>query len=197
MNPNSIISPIDCPDIAVCGLSCRLCPKYQSNAAGRCHGCKTEPTMLVGCAFLTCALTKHGVEFCVACDENETCERWRTRREAGKIGDSFVCYQRLEDNIAFLRQHGAAEFREQQIARESLLKEMLAEYNEGRSRTFYCVAATVCDVEELRDVLAQAARDSQGMDTREKSRLLHSLLENIAQTKGYCLKLRKPTQSSG
>ena len=47
-----------------------------------------------------------------------------------------------------------------QRLREDLLREMLAEFNEGRSKTYYSIAATLLDVEELRAALREArARD--------------------------------------
>ncbi|NJD54065.1 MAG: hypothetical protein FIB07_14500 [Candidatus Methanoperedens sp.] len=36
------------PEIGVCGLSCRLCPRYQSEGESRCFGCKTESRMGAG-----------------------------------------------------------------------------------------------------------------------------------------------------
>ncbi|MGC7847276.1 hypothetical protein ACP3TJ_09500, partial [Desulforudis sp. 1088] len=49
------------------------------------------------------ALRKKGVEFCWDCEENKTYEKWRKHREAGKKVDSFKCYQKLDDDIAFIQ----------------------------------------------------------------------------------------------
>ncbi|WP_241422576.1 hypothetical protein [Candidatus Contubernalis alkaliaceticus] len=51
------------PAIGICGLSCRLCPRYNTEAKSRCLGCKSEDRMAVGCPFITCAVKKKGVEF--------------------------------------------------------------------------------------------------------------------------------------
>ncbi len=179
------------PEIAICGLSCRLCPRYHTESKSRCGGCKSEFRMSAGCPFITCAIKKKGIEFCWQCKENETCEKWRKHREFSKWVDSFKCYQKLENNIAFIQKNGVNEFEKVQKTRESLLKETLQEFNEGRSKSYYCVAATVLDIEELEEVLTEAKKDSIGLEIKGKSKVLHSILDEIAKRKNYYLKLRK------
>jgi hypothetical protein len=91
------------PDIGVCGLSCRLCPMYNTEAESKCLGCKSTTRMVVGCPFITCAVKKKEIEFCWDCEENKTCEKWKKHREAGKKSDSFKCYQKLEEDIQFIQ----------------------------------------------------------------------------------------------
>ena len=147
--------------------------------------------MAVGCPFITCAIKKKGIEFCWECEENESCEKWRKHREAGKRFDSFKCYQKLEDNIAFIRKNGIKEFEKVQKIRERLLKEMLQSFNEGRSKSYYCIAATILEIEELEKVLGKAKEESKGLEIKEKSKVLHSLVDKVAERKNYSLKLRK------
>lgn len=179
------------PEIGICGLSCRLCPSYHMNTESRCLGCKSEGRMAVGCPFITCAIKKKGIEFCWDCKESETCEKWKKHRDAGKKRDSFKCYQKLEDDIAFIQQNGVDEFERSQKAREQFLKGMLQEFNDGRSKSFFCIAATVLEIEELKEALDKAKRKSRGLDFIERSKLLHSILDEIATQKKYHLKLRK------
>jgi hypothetical protein len=184
---------INCPEIGICGLSCRLCPMYNTDAESRCLGCKSPGRMAVGCPFITCAIKKKGIEFCWDCKESSTCEKWKKHREAGKKHDSFKCYQTLEKDISFIHKNGVNEFEKMQKERENLLKEMLKNFNEGRSKSYYCIAATVLELEELKEALAKAKKESEGIDNniKEKSKLLHSILDDIASKKKYYLKLRK------
>jgi len=147
--------------------------------------------MAAGCPFITCALKKKGVEFCWDCKESRTCEKWKNHRQAGKKADSFKCYQKLEADIAFVQKNGVPEFEKVQAAREKLLKKMLEGFNEGRSKSYYCIAATVFEISELKTALAKASAASKGLETKEKSRTLHAMLDGIASKKNYCLKLRK------
>jgi hypothetical protein len=178
-------------EIGVCGLSCRLCPAYHRETKSKCGGCKTEHRMGAACPFHNCAVKKKGIDFCGFCDENNTCVRWMKFREVGKERDSIVCYQRLEDNINFIQNNGMEEFEKQQIAREKLLRAILTEFNEGRSKTLYCVAVTILEISELESVLKKARATSKGLDIRAKSEVMHSLLNEIAASKDYLLKLRR------
>jgi hypothetical protein len=179
------------PEIGICGLSCRLCPTYHTEGKSKCGGCKSEYRMAAGCPFITCAVKKKGIEFCWECAEHETCERWRNHRAFGKEHDTFTCYQKLEDNIAFIQQNGVSAFEEAQKIREQLLKVMLQDFNEGRSKRYYSIAATVLEIGELERALNQAKRDSAGLDMKGKSHVLHSILDEIAERNQCCLKLRK------
>jgi hypothetical protein len=147
--------------------------------------------MGAACPFHNCAIKKKRIDFCGVCDENNTCVKWRKFRIAGKQHDSILSYQRLEDNIDFIQKNGAEAFEKLQKAREKLLRAILTEFNEGRSKTFYCIAATVLEIGELESVLENARAKSKGLDIRVKSEVMHSLLNEIAENKNYLLKLRK------
>ena len=178
-------------EIGVCGLSCRLCPAYYRETKSKCEGCKSEYRMGAACPFHNCGVKKKGIEFCGFCYENPACARWGKFREMGKQHDSIVCYQKLEDNIAFIQKNGVEEFEKQQKTREKLVRSMLSEFNDGRSKTFYCIAATILEVGELENVLEEAREKSMGFDLKAKSEIMHSLLNKIAENRNYLLKLRK------
>ena len=182
---------ISYPMVGICGLSCRLCPRYHTEAESRCPGCKSQQRMAVGCPFITCAVKGRGIEFCGECDQQVTCERWRQHREFGQQHDTFICYQKLEDNIRFIQQNGMPQFEIRQQIREGLLTEMLQQFNEGRSKSYSCIAATVLDIEELRTALTTAQERANGLDIRDRAKVMHAVLDIIAAEKGYCLRLRK------
>jgi hypothetical protein len=179
------------PEIGICGLSCRLCPSYHRQTKSRCPGCKTEFRMGAPCPFMTCALKKKEKEFCWECDEAKSCARWKKHREFSMRRDSAKCYQTLEKDIAFIRKNGAKEFEKTQKARQKLLEQMLEGFNEGRSKTFYSIAATVMDMAELKGALAKAKKAPSKQDIKGRSEVLHGVLDEIAARRSYLLKLRK------
>ena len=185
------LAKVKYPALGVCGLSCRLCPAYNAEKSWCGGGCNTKTRMAVGCPFITCALKKKGVEFCWDCDENTTCGKWKKHREYGKKRDSFKCYQTLDGDIAFIVKNGVAAFEKLQKIREKLLGQMLEDFNEGRSKSYYCIAATVMDIEELKLALTEAKTTSKGLDIKGKSKTLHNILDKFAGKRGYTLKLRK------
>lgn len=123
-------------EIGICGLSCWLCPHYHIDTCSRCLGCKSNDRIKMGCTFITCAIKRKGIEFYWDCTEHETCEKWKNHRNAGKKVDSFKCYQKLEDDIAFILERGVTAFEKVQKTREQLLRDMLSEFNEGRSKSY-------------------------------------------------------------
>lgn len=147
--------------------------------------------MGAACPFLNCAVKKKGLEFCGFCEESKTCEKWRKHRETGKKRDSFVSYQKLEDNIAFIGKHGLDEFEVQQKAKEKLLRDMLAEFNDGRSKSLYCVAATLMDPTDLKVALAKAKEQSKGLALNDKAKVMRAVLAEVANENNLLLKLRK------
>jgi len=82
-------------------------------------------------------------------------------------------------------------FEEAQKIREQYLKEILQDFNEDHSKRYYCIAATILEIEELEAALTRAKMDPAGLDIKNRSRVLHSILDEIAEINQYCLKLRK------
>ena len=164
---------------------------HHAQTESKCDGCKSTARMAVGCPFITCAVKKRGVEFCWECSEKGTCDKWQKLRDAGKQKDSFKCYQKLEEDISFIQKKGLEEFEKQQKIREKHLKEFLDEFNDGRSKSYYCIASTVVQIDELQDVLTKARQQSKGMQPKEKAEAMHKMLNEVSIEKGYILKLRK------
>jgi hypothetical protein len=182
------------PEIGICGLSCQLCPNYLSTSKSRCLGCKSAQRMAVGCPFISCAIKKKEVEFCWDCPEALTCKTWKDHREFSLLHDTFKCYQTLDKDIIFEKKNGLREFLFAQTLRTDLLKKMLQDFDEGRSKSYYCIVATVFMPYEIRDALEKAWEVIEASTTlaiKEKAKLLHSILDEKAKEKGYNLKLRK------
>jgi len=178
-------------EIGICGLSCRLCPAFHRTGESRCGGCKTEERMKVGCSFIRCIRDRPGIEFCGQCRQSKGCAKWAKHRAFSKKVDSFVCYQGLERNISTIEKEGLLAFEKVQKRRQALLERMLERFNEGRSKTYYSIAATVMETDELELALDQARRASAGADLEGRSRALHAALDAIAVRKKYLLRLRK------
>lgn len=181
------------PLIGTCGLSCRLCPRHHTEGTSRCPGCRSPERRAAGCPFLTCAVKKRQLAFCWDCPDSGDCGRWQAHRDAGTRQDSFISYQSLEEDIAWVRDHGIGAFDARQAGRAELLAEMLEGFNDGRSKQLYCTAASVLAPETLRQALEEARRETDGGDRREAARILRGKLEAAARRDGRVLSLRKGT----
>jgi len=87
---------------------------------------------------------------------------------------------------------------EEQKRRRLLLENLLTNYNEGRSMSFYCVAVALMPLDlidkaisELKEKLAISQSDNS--DMKAKAKALRGIIEGLAQEHGIELKLRKKT----
>ncbi len=171
---------IEYPEIGICGLSCRLCADHLLEDDNKCDGCKSEYRIRSGGPFITCALEKGGIEFCWQCPENETCNEWQQFRSSCKKDDADACHQKLEDNLSFIMQKGIDAFEQDQRMRQKLLHEMLNGYDDGQSSGYYFSVANLLEIDELEAALTVAWRDADGLEVDEKTGLLRSILDGIA-----------------
>jgi len=103
---------------------------------------------------------------------------------------SFVCYQRLEDNVAFIQRYGMKEFEKQQETKRNCLGQFLR--NSRRTLKIFLLHSCNClEIGELDGVLENAQEKSKGLYIKAKSEVMHSLLNEIADDRRYLLKLRK------
>lgn len=89
-----------------------------------------------------------------------------------------------------------AKFIEQQERRIELLEILLEHFDEGRSKSFYCIAATLLPITDLEIALENCEQklkaDKIGLDdAKTKSKILKGVLNDIAAREGIELKLRK------
>ncbi len=182
------------PTIGACGIDCGLCPRYHTKTASRCPGCAPEGFLGVGgqwCKMTRCAVRDRGYETCAECIEFP-CYRF----EGWDQGDSFVSHLKSISNLHLIRERGIEEFAAQQRTRMRLLQEMLAEFDEGRSKSYCCVATALLPPGELNAALGTARLEivRRGIAPDDKKRcaaVLHQALDTAAERLGVSLKLRK------
>jgi len=74
-----------------------------------------------------------------------------------------------------------------------ILEVLVNNYNDGRSKGFYCLAVNLLDLDALKDIMVQIDRDIDPKDIslKEKAGMIKSLFEAHACKEGIELKLRK------
>lgn len=186
------------PTIACCGLDCGLCPRYYTEGPSKCPGC-AGPAFFEkhpSCGKITCCVTKRGLEVCGECDEFPCAAKYGSWMSDGVQYDSFVTYQRVPDNMEFIKEQGVDRYVELQKTRIDLLETMLKSYNDGRSKSFYCIAATLLPTEDIEAALVETKRRIETdhippEDHKTRAKILKTLLKGIAMKQGIELKLRK------
>ena len=183
------------PTLGCCGLDCGLCPRYYTAGSSRCPGCcgpdffNKHPS----CPFITCCVKKNDLEVCAECDEFP-CPKFESEGE--NAFDSFVTHRKTVWNLNFIKENGMTKFIEQQERRIELLEIMLKQFDEGRTKSFYCIAATLLPITDLEIALKDSEQklkaDKIGLDdAKTKSKILKGFLNDFAAREGMELKLRK------
>ncbi len=175
--------------IGCCGIDCGLCPRHQAKGESACPGCggiafkEKHPS----CGFLTCCAIKHGLEVCSECTEYP-CPRF----DAEKAGyDSFVTHRKVFANLEAVKCNGLDCFLAQQSIRIDILKEFLDNYDDGRSKSFFCLACTLLPLDILREIQAQFENSNKDPLIKEVNKQLKDSLQTAASELNIELKLRK------
>lgn len=155
----------DFPTIGCCGIDCALCPRYHTKGSSKCPGCfgpgfsDKHP----GCSIITCCVKRRGLETCAQC-EAFPCEKFGGFDSA----DSFVTHKMCLKNLGTIREMGLSEFLKSQEKRIQLLERMLEEYDDGRSKGFYCLSAALLPMEDLERAIGQASSDHGVTDKKKR-----------------------------
>ena len=181
--------------IAPCGLDCGLCTKYYTVGASRCPGCcgpdffNKHPS----CAYITCCVKKKGLEACGQCEEFP-CSRFKAPEEYETMDSpSYPPYSKVIANLNFVKEHGIEPFVELQSKRIGLLEAMLKDYDEGRSRRFYCRAAALLSIAGLEASLNDAGQSVKAAtiganDVKTRAKIMKGSLNECAAIEGIELK---------
>ena len=181
------------PTIGCCGLDCGLCPRYYTKGPSRCPGCcgpnfwQKHP----GCSIITCCVKKRNLEVCTECPEFP-CSKFK---ETGKY-DSFLTHKKIMPNLSFIKEYGIKEFIKQQEKRIKLLKIMLKAFDDGRSKSFYCISSTLLAISDIEKSLKSSKQKVKKekisqVDIKTSSKILKGFLNNFANKHGIELRLRK------
>jgi len=187
------------PTLGCCGLDCGLCPRYYTEGSSRCPGC-CGPNFFNkhhSCGHITCCVKKNNLEVCAECSDFP-CQKFDSWF-GNEAYDSFVTHKKTEPNLYFIKKHGVEKFIEQQKERIKFLKDMLKGFNEGRSRSFYCIAAALLSVNDVKKSIDSAKKevktlDIKNDDVKSKAKILRKIIQDVADKKGIDLRLRKPTK---
>ena len=190
------------PTIGCCGLDCGLCPRYYTVGSSRCTGCcgpdffNKHPS----CAFITCCVKKKNLEVCAQCEEF-LCPKFDSSILNGGEYDSFLTYKKAYHNLQLIRKNGIEHFIGKQQKRIELLKVLLNDYDDGRSKSFYCVATTLLPIKDIEQALNETKQkmieeNIEGNDNKAKAMILKGRLNNFASKEGIKLQLRKKQKNS-
>ena len=181
------------PTVACCGLDCGLCPIYYTKGPSRCPGCcgsdffNKHPS----CSIITCCVKQHNFETCAECEEFpcSKIDKWDKY-------DSFISHKVSLTNLTLIKEKDLEEFLSQQQKRIELLEKMLEDFNEGRSKSFYCITTALLSIEDLEKAVEDSIKQIKEeriakIDLKTKSKILRENLTKLAKDRSIELKLTR------
>jgi hypothetical protein len=172
------------PTLGVCGLDCGLCPRYYTLGSSKCPGC-AGPDFFnkhPSCSFITCCVKKKNLEVCAECSDFP-CLKFKTDEEYKQLKESssYPSYKKTKPNLNFIKEFGVEKFIEQQNKRIKLLEIMIQDFDDGRSRSFFCKAAALLEIADLSNSIVKATRkiisdNIDQNDAKGKARILKDIL---------------------
>jgi len=130
------------------------------------------------------------LEVCAQCTDYP-CEQFR---DADRGPDYKTTAKRILTNQEYIRVQGLDAFLTRQAERKAILRELLSNFNDGRKKTLYCLAATLLPLDKLQGALSEAKRHvekSGETDQKENARIMKEILESLAVNENESLRMRK------
>ena len=166
-----------------CGLNCLLCPMQLGGYCPGCGGGEGNQS----CAVARCAMEQGVGEFCSRCGRFP-CGRYEKMGEY----DSFLPHSRMVRDLARAEELGLEVYITQLEERRSILDRLLESYNDGRRKSFYCLAVYLLDLDSLRRAFEEIQKASpEGTPVKEKAITAVGILKRAAEADGVTLKLNK------
>lgn len=174
------------PTLACCGLDCGLCPRYNMKGASKCPGCQGPDFALKhpSCGILTCCFKNQGLECCGECPQYP-CEKIKPWAS----GDSFISHQVCLKNLDRIKLEGIESFILNQQKRIKILERLLDQFDDGKSKNMFCLAATLLPPEKIAEFIQNAV--SSASEKSEQSKIIKNLMQDYAKITKIELKLRK------
>ncbi len=169
---------------SLCGLNCGLCPMQ---LGGHCPGCGGGEGNQ-SCKIARCSLQHGKPEYCSQCLEFP-CGTY----ENIDVLDSFVTHRNQKRDLKKQQKIGVEAYRAEQEEKIHILEWLLQNCNDGRKKTFFCVALNLLELENVRIVMRQikSAGKFGELSLKEKAAYAAGQFQKAADEQGILLKLRK------
>ncbi|ORC36190.1 hypothetical protein B4O97_06260 [Marispirochaeta aestuarii] len=176
------------PEFSLCGLNCVLCPRFQTEGSSRCPGCggsnfhEKHPA----CSVITCSRKHDNTEFCHEC-AGFPCERYAIPVEK----DSFITKRNVFSDMEKAKRN-LSEYLDDLKEKQMILEKLIADFNDGRMKSFYCLAVNLLPLKELKSIVGDVENAGRKLrEKKEKARTAKEVFLKSASSRGIALELRK------
>lgn len=174
------------PLFSLCGLNCGLCPMHLDNYCPGCGGGAGNQS----CTIARCSLQHGGIEYCYLCDQYP-CEKY----DDIDMFDSFITHRNQLKDFEEVKKIGIYAYQIELAEKIEILKFLLAKYNDGRRKNFFCIAVNLLELQDIKSVVEQIATEtkSDNLTLKEKAIVAVNLFQSMAVSRNITLRLNKKT----
>lgn len=172
---------------SACGLNCGLCPRYQMDGKSKCPGCAGKDFLSVhpACGVLSCS-QRRSFEYCFQCEEYP-CKKYNN----ADLWDSFITHKNQLKDMEKAKRN-IEDYKVQLNRKVEILESLLDNYDDGRKKSFYCIAVNLLDLEDIVHTLKQIEDETKPDDMKKKKAAIAiGHFQSIADEHHIDLKLRK------
>lgn len=169
---------------SLCGLNCGLCPMFLNKNCPGCGGGEGNQS----CKIARCSLEHGKIEYCYEC-EKYPCEKYQHIDDY----DSFITHKRRKADLERAKNIGIEQYNHEQQEKAQIFSYLLSNYNDGRRKTFFCVAVNLLELPELQEAIKQIQANDELPSLPFKGQCLYvvEVLQKIAERRNIKLKLIK------
>lgn len=140
------------------------------------------------CKIAKCSLEHGKMEYCFEC-KNYPCEKYSHIDEY----DSFITHKRQKADLERVQNIGIKQYNLEQQEKIQILSHLLANYNDGRRKNFFCVAVNLLEISELQEAMKQIKQNDElsVLSVKEQCSYIVDILQKIADRRNIELKLVK------
>ena len=162
---------------SLCGLNCGLCPMFLGNHCGGCGNGNQS------CKIAKCSLEHGKMEYCFECEKYSHIDEY----------DSFITHKRQKADLERVQNIGIKQYNLEQQEKIQILSHLLANYNDGRRKNFFCVAVNLLEISELQEAMKQIKQNDElsVLSVKEQCSYIVDILQKIADRRNIKLKLVK------
>lgn len=169
---------------SLCGLNCGLCSMHIDHY---CPGCDGGPGNQP-CAIARCSVHHGGIEYCHQC-EQYPCEKYNGVDQF----DSFITHRNQLKDMDKIKKIGRVAYLSELKEKVEILQYLLANYNDGRKKSFYCIAVNLLQLSDLKTIIEQIETELciGELTLKEKAAIASNIFQTVAAQHNIVLKLNK------
>ena len=126
-----------------------------------------------------------GITHCFECREYP-CSRY----DGIDQRDSLISHRNQLKDMDRAREGGIGTYHAEQRERAALLRRLLDGFDDGGRDVFFCLAANMLQVPDLRDAIGRAEAAARGKGAGERADIAEGELRRVAEARGVPLHLR-------